>query len=74
MKVWGWFAVAVLWLMAVAAVMLFGAFNITILTPKSLPQKAGAALVALLMNLILWGWLIPLSIAVLQLIRTKLVR
>ena len=72
MKIWGWFVFAALWLGAVVATTFdfaagrFGGFSVSIETGKWLPEQLGFPLAAVLLYLILFGWLIPLSIGFLR--------
>jgi len=73
-KIWGWFVIAALWLGLVAAAMLRGGLGVDVITGRWISQGVAMLVSALLMELIFWGWLIPLSIGFLRLVRTKLAR
>jgi len=74
MRVWGCFLIAALWVSLVAAAMLKGGFGVGFITGRWISQSVAMLVSALLMELIFWGWLIPLSIGVLRLVRTRVAR
>lgn len=71
MKLWVWFAVAVVWLVIPQVMIHNGGLTVTVMTGEGISEKVAFALSAFLMNLILWGWLIPLSIGLLRLVQSK---
>lgn len=71
MKLWLWFAIATLWLILPQLAIHTGGLSVGVMTGKHLPEGVAFATAAFLMNLIVWGWLMPLSIGLLRLARKR---
>lgn len=59
MRVWPWFAASALWLCLVAWWTAFGSFGVAV-TAKHFKPETVFAVASALLNLLLFGWVIPL--------------
>ena len=71
MRPWTWFAIAALWLIVPQVVIYAGGLSVGVMTGKRLPEDVALGVAALLMKLIVWGWVIPLSIGIWRLAKKR---
>jgi hypothetical protein len=68
MKAWPWLAAGVIWLGASIAVTELTGFGLAFRSSGFLPPRVSMVLVLLLMNVLLFGWTIPLAIGIKRLV------
>ncbi len=72
MKLWTWFAIAALWFIIPQVLIYTGGLSVFVETGKHLSENGALMIASFSMNLMLWGWTIPLSIGVLRFAKKRL--
>jgi len=71
MKAWAWIAVGVIWAIGIAVLFRTSGFAVGVKTSKWITPKDAFALAQAIMRFISWGWLLPLGIGGVKLIRAS---
>ena len=77
MKRWGWLLAGLIWFLILFAVTFdfearsFGGFGVRVQPVKLIPKQYTATVAWLLLHFILLGWLIPLSIGIMKVLRKR---